>query len=73
MQRSNTFGDRGKRVMLTKIKTKRFGTYSGREAKILEKINRDEGIAWLSIPRFTSWAMISVFVFGFLAGSIAGL
>jgi hypothetical protein len=40
---------------------------------ILEKINRDEGIAWLSVPRFTSWAMISVFVFGFLAGSIAGL
>ena len=72
MRRSSTSGDRGKKVMLTKIKTKRFGTYSGREAKILEKINRDDGIAFMSIPKFTSWAMIAVFVFGFLAGIVAG-
>ena len=40
---------------------------------ILARINQDEGIAWLSVPRFTSWAMIAVFVFGFLAGVVAGL
>jgi len=39
---------------------------------ILEKINRDDGIAFMSIPKFTSWAMIAVFVFGFLAGIVAG-
>ena len=72
MQRSNMFGDKGKKMMLMKIKRRVFGISGTREAMILEKINRDEGIAWLSIPRFTSWARISVFVFGFLAGSIAG-
>tara|TARA_A100000172_G_scaffold41714_1_gene25477 strand:+ start:224 stop:430 length:207 start_codon:yes stop_codon:yes gene_type:complete len=67
------FGDKGKKMMLTRIKTKLFGISGTREAMILEKINRDEGIAWLSVPRFTSWAMISVFVVGFLAGITAGL
>ena len=73
MQRSNMFGDKGKKMMLMKIKRRVFGISGTREAMILEKINRDEGIAWLSVPRFTSWAMISVFVVGFLAGITAGL
>tara|TARA_R100001015_G_scaffold17969_1_gene10425 strand:- start:153 stop:407 length:255 start_codon:yes stop_codon:yes gene_type:complete len=72
LQRSNTSGDRGKKVMLTRIKTKLFGISGSREAMILEKINRDDGIAFMSIPKFTSWAMIAVFVFGFLAGIVAG-
>jgi hypothetical protein len=56
-----------------RIRAKLFGTSVTREEMILERINQVEGMDWLSVPRFTSWAMILVSVVGFLAGIIVGL